>query len=248
MRDEALAVSERLVRISEEKADLEACCVGAGRAGLALVRLGRLEHARRALERAVELADAVPDDLNRVEARGDLGKCLLRQGKWEAALAELEEARRLAGEHHVQPHNAAPVWAGLVEAYVQAAEHTAGSERSQWLQKASLASESALKNARRSRPALAEAMRWRGTYEWLRGNRKSAQKWWQRSAALAAQLGMRYDLAISLLEMGKRLHQRIDLEQAEVILFEIDAEWDLACAKEALKELGAGERQEPSTS
>ena len=59
---------------------------------------------------------------------------------------------------------------------------------------------------------------------------------------------MRYDLAISLLEMGTRLHQRVDLGQAEVILSEIDAEWDLARAKEALKELGAGERQEPSTS
>ena len=42
--------------------------------------------------------------------------------------------------------------------------------------------------------------------------------------------------------------QRVDLEQAEVILCEIDAEWDLACAKEALKELGASERQEPTTS
>jgi len=238
----ALALSEELVRTGDENADLEACCVGAGRAGRALVHLGRMEDAQRVLERAVELADTVPDDLNRVEARGDLAKCLLRQGKREAALAALEEARRLATEHHVQPHNAAPFWAGLVEAYVQAAEHEAGSERSQWLGKTSQAIESALKNARRFRPAMAEVMRLRGTYEWVRGDRKSAQKWWQRSVELAEQLKMRYDLAISLLEMGSRRQDRAEVERAQVILLEIDAQQQAGA-----RACPIGSRPDPST-
>ena len=245
---QALAVGEDLVRTGDQRADLEMGLMGAGRVGLALSRLGRLRDARPALERAIELADTIPDDMNRVQARGDLGQCLLRLGQRETALEVLEEACRLARKHQVLPHNSAPAWAGLVEAYLQCAEQTPGADRTSWLEKAFRTSEASLKNARHSPPAGPEAMRLRGIHEWLRGNRKSAQKWWQRSAALAAQLGMQYDLAISLLETGRRLHKRADLEQAEAILSEIDAKWDLARAKEALKELGASERQEPTTS
>ena len=103
--------------------------IGAGRVGLALSRLGRLGEARPALERAVELADTIPDDLNRVGAGGDLGQCLLRLGPSEAALEVLEEACRLAREHQVLPSNSAPAWAGLVEAYLQFAEQTPGADR-----------------------------------------------------------------------------------------------------------------------
>jgi tetratricopeptide (TPR) repeat protein len=242
----ALAVSEELFRIGDAKADVETSCVGAGRQGLAQMRLGRLEDANTSLKRAVALADAVPDHLNRVETRGDLGKCLLRLGAWQEAMVLLEEGRRLCGEHRVQTHNAVPVLAGLVEVYLHAGEQTDEPAQSQWFEKAARASEAALKNARRFRPALAEAMRLRGTVEWLRGNAKSAQNWWQRSIGLATQLGMRYDLGLAHLEMGLRLRDCAHLSSAEAILTEIDSTWDAARAREALLQLGAGERQEAS--
>ena len=244
----ALAVSEELVRIGDEKADVETSCVGTGRQGLAQVRLGRLEDAATSLKRAVALADAVPDHLNRVETRGDLGKCLLRLGEWQEAEVVLEEGRRLCGEHRVQYHNAVPVLAGLVEVYLHAAEQTEEPVKRQWLEKAARASEAALKNARRFRPGLAEAMRLRGTYEWLRGSTTSAQKWWQRSIGLATQLGIRYDLGMAHLEMGLRLHDRVHLERAEATLASIDSAWDATRAREALLQLGAGQRLEDSMS
>jgi DNA-binding SARP family transcriptional activator/tetratricopeptide (TPR) repeat protein len=238
----ALAVSEELVRIGDEKADVETSCVGAGRQGLAQMRLGRLEDARTSLKRAVALADAVPDHLNRVEARGDLGNCLLRLGEWQEAVVVLEEGGRLCREHRVQYHNAVPVLAGLVEAYLRAAEQTEEPAKGRWLEKAAQAAEAALKNARRFRPALAEAMRLRGTVEWLQGNTRSARKWWQRSIGLATQLGMRYDLGMVHLEMGLRLHDRAHLERAETILTEIDSAWDAARAREAREQIGADRR------
>ena len=88
----------------------------------------------------------------------------------------------------------------------------------------------------------------RGTYEWLRGNAKSAQKWWQRSIGQATQLGMRYDLGLAHLEMGLRLRDCAHLSRAEAILAEIGAAWDVARAREALLQLGAGQRQEASIS
>ena len=245
---QALAVGEDLVRTGDQRADLEMGLMGAGRVGLALSRLGRLGEARPALERAVELADTIPDDLNRVQARGDLGQCLLRLGQREAALEVLEEACRLARKHQVLPHNSAPAWAGLVEAYLQSAEQTPGADRTPWLEKALRASDASLKNARHSHPAGPEAMRVRGTYEWLRGNAKSAQKWWQRSIGQATQLGMRYDLGLAHLEMGLRLRDCAHLSRAEAILAEIGAAWDVARAREALLQLGAGQRQEASIS
>jgi DNA-binding SARP family transcriptional activator len=238
----ALAISEELVRIGDEKADVETSCVGAGRLGLARMRLGRLEDAATSLQRAVALADAVPDHLNRVETRGDLGKCLLRLGEWQEAVAVLEEGGRLCREHRVQVHNAVPVLAGLVEVHLHAAEQTEEPAKSEWFEKAARASEAALKHARRFRPALAEAMRLRGTVEWLRGNAGSARKWWQRSIGLATQLGLRYDLGMAHLEMGLRLHDRAHLERAEALLAEIDSAWDVARAREALEQIGAGRR------
>jgi hypothetical protein len=85
-------------------------------------------------------------------------------------------------------------------------------------------------------------MRLRGTVEWLRGNAGSARKWWQHSIGLATQLGLRYDLGMARLEMGLRLHDRAHLERAATILTEIDSAWDVARAREALEQIGAGRR------
>jgi tetratricopeptide (TPR) repeat protein len=166
----------------------------------------------------------------------------LRLGEWQEAVVVLEEGGRLCREHRVQVHNAVPVLAGLVEAYLRAAEQAEEPAKGEWFEKAARASEAALKNARRFRPALAEAMRLRGTYECLRGNARSAQKWWQRSIGLAAQLELRYDLGMAHLEIGLRLHDRAHLERAEAVLAEIDSEWDVARAREALEQLGASRR------
>jgi len=66
-------------------------------------------------------------------------------------------------------------------------------------------------------------MRLQGRYEWLSGKLESACKWWQRSLALAEELGQRYDLGMVYLEMGNRLGKRAHLDQAKKILAEIGA-------------------------
>jgi hypothetical protein len=81
-----------------------------------------------------------------------------------------------------------------------------------------------------------EALRLQGTCEWLRGKKGTAQKWWEQSLTMAQEQGQRYDEGVTLLEMGSRLEDRGDLERAVAILSEIGAEWDLARAREALRE------------
>ena len=57
---------------------------------------------------------------------------------------------------------------------------------------------------------------------------------WEQSLKIAHEQGQRYDEALTRSEMGSRLQDRGELEQAIKILSEIGAEWDLARAREAL--------------
>jgi hypothetical protein len=81
---------------------------------------------------------------------------------------------------------------------------------------------------------LADALMFRGRYEWLRKKPSAAQKWWQRALAEARSIGDRYLEGTVHLEAGRRLGDRQHLLQAETILKEIGAEFDLAAAREAM--------------
>lgn len=152
-----------------------------------------------------------------------------------SALGTLEASLRFKEENRVvEQHVNAALRNGLAEAYLLAAEQSDNTARVDWLRKARRACRDALKQGKTHRPGSPEAMRLRGTYEWLRGKPAAARNWWQRSLALAQEIGQPYDLRVTHPDMGRRLGERAHLERAEAILAEIGAEWDLARAREAL--------------
>jgi hypothetical protein len=51
---------------------------------------------------------------------------------------------------------------------------------------------------------VAVGYRFRGTYEWLRRRPGRAENWWRTSIAAAEQCGLRYELAESCNELGRR--------------------------------------------
>ena len=55
----------------------------------------------------------------------------------------------------------------------------------------------ALKHGKGDRGGLLPAYRLQGTYEWLRGHRGAAEKWWQKSLDLADELDARYERALT---------------------------------------------------
>jgi hypothetical protein len=85
------------------------------------------------------------------------------------------------------------------------------------------------------RPLLPEAMRLKGTYEWMKRRPLAAEKWWIRSLKLADMMGMPQYSGLAHLEMGKRLKQRAHLEQAEAFLRQVGAERDLAETRRLLE-------------
>lgn len=234
---QSLIYCRDIVRLGQEGADSQVQCWGLSTQGAGLRRLGQLDEAITVLREAVALAKAIPDYSIQIAADGDLGRCYLHQGELKQALSVLQRSQQVYVEYGTGWGANTPFCNGLAEAYLLAAEQRDKTERANWLKKARRACKDALKLGKAFRPALPEAMRLQGTYEWLKGKPGVAQNWWQRSLALAEEMGQRYDLGMTYLEMGQRLKERIHLERAEAILVDIGAKWDLARAQEALRDL-----------
>jgi hypothetical protein len=123
----------------------------------------------------------------------------------------------------------------LAEACLAAATQSEGSQRQAWLNKAQGTLRTALREAPKFSVKAPQAQRLKGTYEWLRGKSAEAQRWWQKSLAEAEQMGLRYDLGITHLEIGQQLGARHHLEKAAALFAEMGAELDLAKAKQLLE-------------
>lgn len=230
---QAMRHCQDVVRFGQEGADPQIRCWGSATQGFVQWRLGQLDEAVAALRESLELAKAIPDYAFRISASADLGRCCLRQGRLAQALAAFQESQafyvaNIGGDSYVSLRN------GLAKAYLLTVEQSDPTERAGWLKKARRACRDARKLGKVFRPGLPEAMRLQGTYECLRSKPTAAQKRWQRSLALAEEMGQRYDLGMTHLEIGQRLDERAHMERAEAILAKIGAEWDLARTRELL--------------
>jgi class 3 adenylate cyclase/tetratricopeptide (TPR) repeat protein len=230
----ASAYAQDLARFGQDAGDLQILCEGLVGLGNVQIRMGCFNEADANLKRAIELSGLIPDHFFRIHAGFGLGRSYLFQRDLGQALAVLVETERFRVEKNVKwrfPF----LFNGLAWAYLLAAEESDQNERKNWLRKAGRSCREALGQGKKYRIGLAEAMRLKGTYEWLRHKPASAQKCWQKSLGLAEEMGMRYELGMIYLEMGQRLKDHTHLEKAEAIFAEIGAEWDLGQTRKLLK-------------
>jgi len=233
---EALALCKELIRVGQDSGAPALLCWGKSALGYVLRRQGQLGEAIECQQKALELAEAIPDYIYQITSRADLGLCYLRQGNWQAALSELETCWHFVVKHHViEPFSRTTMFNNLAETYLFAVESGGTSEKAVWLNKAKHACQAAIKASSACQFKTPETMRVHGSYEWLRGKHALAQKWWQKGLAGAERMGLRYDLGMIHLEMGQRLGERRHLEEAEIIFTDIGAEWDLAKARKLLR-------------
>jgi tetratricopeptide (TPR) repeat protein len=196
-------------------------------------RRGKFEESLSSLDKAIELAEAVPMHLLRVNAGSLLGRCYFRLGDLKRSMAVLKQNEdyratyRVKGVEYMTP-------LALFATCLAAAEQGAGSDRGDYLRRAKKACKVVLRSAKVYRFCLPEAMMLQGKYEWIRGKPPSAQEWWEKSIKAGEEMGMRYDLGMTHLEMGRRLNDREQLKQAEAIFAEIGAEFDLAQTRDVL--------------
>ena len=166
----------------------------------------------------------------------DLYKLYFRVGDLNASLQTLIDADHYRIKHHVKWH-AYLVASAFPEVYLALAEEATGTSRTGFLREAKGALKKSLRWAKVRGSILPEALRLQGVYDWLTGKQPSAQKHWQRSLAHAENMGMRHEVAMTHLEMGRRLSDQSHLRQAEAIFAEIGAEFDLAETRRLLPPL-----------
>jgi class 3 adenylate cyclase/tetratricopeptide (TPR) repeat protein len=231
---EASTYAQNVIRSAQDAGEVALLCYGLGCLGVAEVHKGHFEDASVSLKKSIELAEEIPDFRSRVIGSSNLGSCYLRQNDIERALIILKECESYRAKHKMDGYFPA-LSNGITEAYLLSAEQGVDNQKKEMLREARRTCQHALKRGRKYRYGLAEAMRLKGTYEWLRDKPASAQKWWQSSLETAEEMGMRYQLGMTHLEMSRRLKDRTHLEKAEAIFAEIGAEFDLAQTRKLLQ-------------
>ena len=226
--ERAEAMANEMLSIGREGGDAQLQTWGLLFVGLVQRLAGNQDKAIALLRQSDEMARSLPDYLVRVQASAIIGHCHLDTGHLEQALNSLHKAQRIVKEHKVIGSRfIGMVHIGLARAYLLAAERDGGSGRKANLAQAKRACRDARKSTRKYRPFRAEAYRLQGTYEWLTGRERKANQWWEKSLAMANEIGQPYEQAMTYLEMGRRQGEPGLLKQAKAILAEIGARPDL---------------------
>jgi tetratricopeptide (TPR) repeat protein len=233
--NQALMLCQDMARTGDDAADPQIQCWGLHGQGLVQLRMGRLDQAAHSLTGAVQLAEGMADYGFCMMAGTELGRCYLRKGQLQQAISALLDSERVYVERVVGWGTSGALRNGMAEAYLLAAEQGVGAEKAGWLTKARDACREALKQGKAFRRELPLAMMLQGRFEYVRGKPAAAQRWCQRSLALAKQMEQIYDVGRVHLEIGRRLGQRSHLERAEAIFSNLGAAWDLARTREALR-------------
>jgi hypothetical protein len=72
------------------------------------------------------------------------------------------------------------------------------------------------------------AMRLLGTAHWVLGDQKKAENRWRSSQVAAEKLGAQYQLGLTIVERGRRMGSREDIDQGRSILASLGMQPELA--------------------
>jgi predicted ATPase len=234
---QVLDIQTEMLRVTEEAGAHHLSGISEGVIGDALNLMGLLREAEDHHRRALHLTLQANDLADALLCHADLAHNLSRQGRFEEAVQALRDARRLVEANprirllyntHYQTYTAEINLLLLEQGRGLNGELLADGESNEETWQAAV---SACKQARKSvklyRGAAVSAYRSQGTYEWLRGRPRRAEKWWRKSVAASHKTGLDYQLGLTYLEMGKRLKDRARVEAAADIFRRSEAGFDL---------------------
>jgi tetratricopeptide (TPR) repeat protein len=225
--DSAVQVADEMIEVGQDSGDQQVLGWGYSLRGLVERYTGDPEESIAAYQKFVEIAAQIPDYVSQVEGKASIGHNYLLMGKVKPALASLNEAERIYQEHKIRGNRfLSKIRIGFAWAYLMAAEDADQGKRKAHLARAARECKGAHRSVRRFQRHAAEAYRLQGTCDWLQGREKQARRWWKKSLALAEN-GQPYELAMTYLEMGKRLGEETYLEKSRELLQEIGARLDL---------------------
>jgi tetratricopeptide (TPR) repeat protein len=222
--DPVILNADEMIKVGQESGDLQVLGWGYSMHGLVERYIGDPKASIATYQKFVKIAVQIQDYVSQVEGLAMIAHNQLLMGEVEPALASLKEARRIFQEQKVSANRfSSKIWIGFAWAHLLAVEHASVEGRKSHLAKATRECKVALKSIRRFKPYAAEVYRLQGTCDWLRGREKQAMQWWDKSLATASEIGQPYELAMTYLEMGKRLDEASYPKRSKEILEEIGA-------------------------
>src|SRR5262249_43706429 len=147
---------------------------------------------------------------------GELGLCLCEAGEIEAAAEQLARGESLIRQRKVRTCAVIPIVNGLAQVEVARLESKSEHRNTGNALRSCLR---AVSMGRRFYFGLSRALRLMGTYYWLTGHRRQAERRWQESLAVASNVGAHYEIALTQIEIGKRLGQVTELRRGEELLW-----------------------------
>ncbi|MFH1242556.1 MAG: adenylate/guanylate cyclase domain-containing protein [Pseudomonadota bacterium] len=216
--------SEELIQLGNEGNDATILTRGLHVQGLAQMRVGKYEEAVPFLQKALKLAESIPDYIARSQIGALLGQCYLYEDELQRALEILEDSERINTEHRI-PIVLTNLMHNLAEVYLVFAEKQEN-DKANWMHKARHACKLALKAGKGSRAKLPEAMLLQGRYLWIKGSAKAARKLWLRGQDLAEEMDMPYERGMIHREIGTRLRDQAYLDSSVCIFRQIGNEKD----------------------
>jgi tetratricopeptide (TPR) repeat protein len=233
--EESLAQASDALRVGTDAGDDDTRGWALEEQARSLCLLGRLDEAIILCHEAVDVFRAIPAPIGVSDSLADLGICHLRRGEPAAALQALEEAYRLLEEAGATiGYSATQALWYLAEYRLQAMEGEGGPTSAA---DADHATRALVRNSRRVPLAAPAAGRARGTFEWLRGRHRAAERWWSKSRSDAERIGIPYQLASVEFDAGRLSHDRERVEHAIAIFADLGAELDALKASEVLTQL-----------
>ena len=229
----ALGLAQGAVAFAQETGDRVVECWGRNRVGAVHSILGELTLAEQELREGIEgLLANQPADA--VMASGWLAQCLLRQGRVDEARDALAERAGLISEFDVRGYFLRPVCVARAAASLTTAERARDAGREAALNEARAACRSLRQVAKADICGSVPALRFLGTYQWLRGRHGKAESLWKRSRAAADELGAAYEGALTNLEAGRLTGDVPALERAATTFEALGALLDLARTRDLL--------------
>ena len=198
---EALGLGGDMVKRGREAAFDMSLRAGLVVQGAVMWRLGEFDQARPQLTDALERGVAAGDNVQLTHAWGELALCLYEAGNIEAAAEQLALAELLARQRKVRTFTLAPILIGLAQVEVARLESNSPRRNSRI---ALRRCRDAVSIGRRFYFGLPRALRVMGTFYWLRGRERQAERWWQESIAAASKVAAHYETALTWIEIGQR--------------------------------------------
>ena len=232
---ESMELSEKIIRIGRESGDDQLLGWGFHCRGINLLCIGALKSAEQNLLKAIALLQSVPDYYYGVLAVRDLGRCFLKSGNYEKAVTLFYENTIIIEKQNLKGPPVIFFYNTMAQTHLYTAQQLTGKKRKQSLKKMKAVLKKVLKKNKKFKCDRHQTISLLGSYKWLTGANKKAEKLWEQALILAKKADAKYDLACIYMEIGEKTGEILHLNKAAELFLTIGAKLNYAVCMKVIK-------------